>query len=156
MEGNTIKLHDLLPIVKEVLASGNEFRIHPEGVRMLPYLKEGRDAVMLHPFDGRPRRGDLLLYERTCGTLVLHRVVKVEKNGTISFRGDNQYFIERGIRPEQVIATVKRFYRNGKEIYTDALASRLYCARRTLFYPWRRISRALWRRAKRLFGKGTV
>ena len=156
MEGNKVQLRDLLPVVKEVLSSGGEFLIHPEGTSMLPYIKEGRDAVMLSPFDGAPRRGDLLLYERTCGTLVLHRVVKVERDGTISFRGDNQYFIERGIRQEQVIAVVKRFYRGDKEVRADGLASRLYCARRTLFYPARRITRALWRRAKRLLGRGKV
>ena len=136
------------------MSSGNEFLIHPQGISMLPYLKEGRDAVMLHPFDGAPKRGDLLLYERACGTLVLHRVVKVERDGTISFRGDNQYFIERGIRADQVIACVKHFYRDGKEVRVDGFASRVYRARRTLFYPWRRVSRALWRRGARLFKRG--
>ena len=150
MQENSVKLQDLIPVIEEILSTGGEFRIHPQGVSMLPYLKEGRDSVMLSPLDRAPKRGDILLYRRTDGTLVLHRVVRVEEDGNLSMRGDNQYFIERGIRQEQVIATVKRFYRGERECSTDAIVSRLYRARRTLSYPFRRVLRALLRRVKRL------
>ena len=146
MEENRMHLKDLLPVVKETLASGGEFLIYPQGVSMLPYLREGQDRVVLSPFSGVARKGDILLYERRDGTLVLHRVVRVEKDGTLSMRGDNQYFIERGIVPTQVIAIVKRFYRGEKEVCVNSLPSRLYRARRALFYPFRRYSRAIARR----------
>ena len=154
MEENRMQLKDLLPVVKETLASGGEFLIHPQGVSMLPYLREGHDSVMLSPFSGKAHRGDILLYERRDGTLVLHRVVRIEKDGTLSMRGDNQYFTERGIAPTQVIAVVKRFYRKDKEMRVDALPSRIYRTRRTLSYPFRRYGRAISRRLKLVFKKG--
>ena len=154
MEENSVLLKDLLPVMKEVLSQGGEFRVHPQGVSMLPYLREGRDTVILSAFSAPPRRGDLLLYTRPSGTLVLHRVVKVDKDGSLWMRGDNQYFTEKGIKPEQVLATVKRVLRNGKEVGVNALPSRLYRARRTATYPARRVWRAVARRAKNLFGRG--
>lgn len=154
MKENRIPLKELLPVIQEVLASGGEFLLHPQGVSMLPYLCEGRDSVMLCAVTGTPRRGDILLYRRLDGTLVLHRVVKVERDGTLSMRGDNQYFVERGIREAQVIATVSRVVRNGKEHATDGLSAHLYRTRRALSYPFRRVGRAAARRFKRLFQRG--
>ena len=154
MERKNIPLSELLPLIEEVLSKNGEFEIHPRGQSMLPTIKEGRDTVLLSRATPPYRRGDLLLYRRKNGVFVLHRVVKAEKDGTLSFRGDNQYFIERGITPPQVIAIVKRYYRAGKEVKTDALTTRLYCAARTVGYPFRRIARAVLRRLRRLFQGG--
>ena len=153
MKENSMQLKDLIPVIEEVLSSGGEFLIHPQGVSMLPYLREGRDTVLLRAVTEAPKRGDILLYRRGDGTLVLHRVVKVEADGTLSMRGDNQFLIERGIKKEQVIATVKRFFRQEKECSTDGICARIYRAWRTLNYPLRRIWRALARRTKRVFGR---
>lgn len=150
-----IELSTLLPLIREVISHGGEFELHPRGESMLPTIRAGRDTVMLSALDRSPVRGDLLLYQRDTGTFVLHRVVRVEKDGTLSMRGDNQYFIERGIRKDQVIAAVRRYYRQGQERRNNSLRVRLYCARRTLTYPFRRVFRAIARRVKRLFGGKT-
>jgi len=147
-----IALADLIPLIREVLQRGGEFELHPRGESMRPTIKEGRDTVLLSSPTRPPVRNDLLLYRRDNGTYVLHRVVRVEKDGTLSLRGDNQYFIERGIRPDQVIATVKRYYRGKHERRTDSLRVRIYCAFRTATYPIRRVFHALGRRIKRIFG----
>lgn len=146
-----MELATLLPLIEEVLARGGEFELHPRGQSMLPAIREGRDTVMLAQATPPYGRGDLLLYRRTSGAFVLHRVVRVERDGTLSMRGDNQFAVERGIREEQVIAAVKRYYRAGREIRTDSLRSRFYRLRRTLSYPFRRVAHAIWRRIKRLF-----
>lgn len=147
-----IELSALLPLIREVISRGGEFELHPRGESMLPTICQGRDTVMLSSLDRPPVRGDLLLYQRDTGAFVLHRVVRVAKDGTLSMRGDNQYFIERGIQRNQVIAVVRRYYRRGREMRTDSLRVRLYCTRRTLTYPFRRVFRAVARRVKRLFG----
>ena len=154
MEQKHIPLSELLPLIEEVLKRNGEFELHPRGQSMLPTIKEGRDTVLLSRATPPYQRGDLLLYRRKNGIFVLHRVVKAEKDGTLSFRGDNQYFIERDIAPSQVIAAVKRYYRAGKEIRTDAMSTKIYCAARTVGYPFRRIARALLRRLRRLFQGG--
>ena len=156
MEQQSILLKDLLPVIREVLTSGGEFSLKPRGVSMLPYLREGRDTVILSPLKKAPKRGDILLYVRSSGAPILHRVVHVEDDGTLSMRGDNQYFIERGIRQDQVVAIMERFLRNGKEKHISSLGSRLYRARRTITYPFRRVCVAALRRTKRFLKGGNA
>ncbi len=135
-----ITLSDLLPLIEEVIGSGKAFRLFPMGKSMLPLLCEGRDSVMLvSPALKAWERGDMLLYRRADGAFVLHRVVHHEANGTLTMRGDNQYYDEKGVAPESVIAFVCGFYRNGK--YHDcatSLSYRFYLWRRRLSYPARR------------------
>ena len=147
----TMELSLLLPVIEEVLSRGGEFELHPRGESMLPAIREGRDTVMLSRAVPPYARGDLLLYRRKNGVLVLHRVVKVERDGTLTMRGDNQLTCERGIPSEQVIATVKRYFRNGHEVRTDSMRARFYRFRRTVGYPFRRIAHAIGWRLKRIF-----
>lgn len=150
MEEHRIPLTELLPVIREVLASNGEFSLKPRGESMRPFFREGRDTVVLSAMTQAPKRDDILLYVRANGTPVLHRVVHVEENGTLSMRGDSQYFVEHGIKREQVIATVKRFYRRGKEKKTDSFGSRLYCVRRRATYPVRHFIRRAFGFIKRI------
>ena len=150
MEERSILLAELLPVIRDVLAAGGEFSLKPRGRSMRPYLCEGRDSVVLSPLNEPPKRGDILLYVRENGVPVLHRVVDAKNDGTLTMRGDSQYFIEPGIRKEQVVAIVKRFYRRGKEKHVDSLSARLYRSRRDLTYPLRRLSHNTYNRAKRV------
>lgn len=151
-EQEYVALKDALPVIKEVLARGGEFHLYPRGVSMLPTIREGRDSVMLSPAAPPYRRADILLYRRDTGVFVLHRVVKVEKDGSLTMRGDNQYAKERGIREDQVIAVVRRYFRDGREVRTDSRSARLACAYRNLTYPARRVLHALGWRIKSFFG----
>ena len=42
-----IRLSDYDPLIREVLASGGEFRLYPHGTSMRPLLRQGRDSVSL-------------------------------------------------------------------------------------------------------------
>lgn len=147
-------LASLLPLIQEVLSQGGEFELHPYGKSMLPAIREGRDTVFLSAPTEPPKRDDLLLYKRQNGTFVLHRVVRVEADGSLSMRGDNQYFLERGIQKDQVVAVVKRYFRGEREIRVDSFRARAYCARRRASFPFRRVLRGVWRRLRRLFQGG--
>ena len=151
MDEQRIPLTELLPVIREVLAMGGEFSLMPRGKSMRPYLREGRDSIILSAITEPPKRGDILLYVRDTGVPVLHRVIRVDADGTLSMRGDNQYFIESGIRREQCVAIMKRFYKKGREKKVDAFPSRLYRAWRTTTYLPRRVFFAVVRRAKRLW-----
>ena len=96
------------------MEAGQAVTIYPRGVSMLPTLKEGRDSVTLVAYKPPLTRFNIALFERTGGTFVLHRAVKVGK--TYSFLGDAQYKEESGIRDEQIIAVVTSINRNGKEL----------------------------------------
>ncbi len=135
-----ITLSELLPLIEEVIGGGKSFRLFPMGKSMLPLLCEGRDSVMLvSPTLKAFKTGDMLLYRRKDGAFVLHRVVRAEGDGTLTMRGDNQYYDEKGVLPETVIALVCGFYRKGR--YQDCEKSfsyRFYLWRRRLSYPIRR------------------
>ena len=86
------------------------------GSSMTPFLVSGRDTAFLSRLERPVRRGDILLYRRDNGQYVLHRVWRVEEDGTYTIVGDAQTELERGIRAGQVIALVTAVERKGKRM----------------------------------------
>lgn len=110
-----ISLEQQLPLMREVLESGAEYEILPRGESMLPLIRPGVDSVCLIA-PHRLKRRDICLYRRADGQFVLHRLTRKEKDGTLSFRGDNQRELERGIAREAVIARVSCIKKGGKRL----------------------------------------
>ena len=109
----------LLEEYRRILAEEPEVAALPlvvSGRSMTPFLIDGRDTVYLSRLERPARRGDILLYQRSGGQYVLHRVWKVEKDGTFTMVGDAQTELEPGIREEQIIAVVTLVLRKGKPV----------------------------------------
>ena len=86
---------------------------------MYPLVCPGRDQVILTKIgDHRVKRGDVLMYRRDTGMLVLHRVWKVKKDG-IYMVGDNQSEVEGPLAAEQMKARLVALIRKGKRIEAD-------------------------------------
>lgn len=83
------------------------------GNSMAPFLAHGRDTVYLSRVTQPLKRGDMILYRRSSGIYVLHRIYR-ERNGCYDLVGDGQIGLEPGIRREQVLAIVKAVRRKGK------------------------------------------
>ena len=132
-----ISLADMLPVMEEVLSSGGEFSFVPDGRSMRPMLKGKRDTVTIVKPQGRLKKYDLPLYRRANGAFVMHRVMKVQKDGYV-MRGDAQYTYEPGVTDEQIIGVMTSFIRNGKKITADSLGYRLYCRVFCPCYPLKR------------------
>ena len=120
-----IRLSDYEGLIREVLASGGEFRLYPHGISMLPLLRQGRDSVSLRRVDSPIRKGDILFYQRPDGSFVLHRVRAVTPEG-LTMMGDNQTLPEPGVSPDWVIGRVTRIFRDDKEVICDGFGYRLY------------------------------
>ncbi len=120
-----IQLSDYEGLIREVLASGGEFRLYPHGTSMLPLLRQGRDSVSLRRVDSPIRKGDILFYQRPDGSFVLHRVRAVKPDG-LTMMGDNQTLPERGVSPDWVIGRVTRIFRDDKEVICDGQRYRWY------------------------------
>lgn len=120
-----IRLRDYESLIREVLASGGEFRLYPHGISMLPLLRQGRDSVSLRRVDSPIRKGDILFYQRPDGSFVLHRVRAVTPEG-LTMMGDNQTLPEPGVSPDWVIGRVTRIFRDDKEVICDGFGYRLY------------------------------
>ena len=120
-----IHLSDYEDLIREVLASGGEFRLYPHGTSMLPLLRQGRDSVSLRRVDSPIRKGDILFYQRPDGSFVLHRVRAVKPDG-LTMMGDNQTLPEPGVSPDWVIGRVTRIFRDDKEVICNGFGYRLY------------------------------
>ena len=83
------------------------------GNSMSPFLVHGRDTVFLSKVTQPLKRGDMILYRRTGGAYVLHRICGV-RGQILRLVGDAQNRIESGIRREQVLAIVTAVRRKGK------------------------------------------
>ena len=105
--------------IEKLLAEGKVLRIKPEGYSMYPMFVPGRDeAVIKVAKPGSVRRGDVVLYRRKNGILVLHRLKHRGKDGFYML-GDNQVKTEGPLKEKQIIGVLDGFIRNGKYINTN-------------------------------------
>ena len=157
MNNREINLADAISVIEEVLAGGGEFRLYPKGTSMLPLLRQGVDSVVLRRrIDSKKaplKKHDIAFYRRTNGQFILHRVMKINKDGSYTMCGDNQTDQEKGILPEQIIGYVCRIYKGEKSLSMRSAKYKIYlffwtcmpyrrCIRffrRVLGFIWRRL-----------------
>ena len=112
-------------LIREVLSSDGEFRRYPHGTSMLPLIRQGIDSVALRRLDRAPRKFDILFYQRSDGSYILHRVKKVTSDGLIMW-GDNHTMLEYGITEKNIIGYAARIFRGELELDCQSLRYRLY------------------------------
>ena len=157
MNNGEYYLSDAIGIIEEVLDSGGEFLLSPKGTSMLPLIVQGEDRVVLKKYGEKtPQKFDIAFYRRANGAFVLHRILKIEKNGTYVMCGDNQTQLEHGIGSDQLIGYVSQIQKKNRTISPTSIRYRCYlyiwC-----FLPYRKFVRfvqGLFRGVKRrLFRK---
>lgn len=97
-----------------------------KGTSMWPLLIEGKRRVKITAAERKMlKKGDIVLYRRTDGTLVLHRIMKIEEDG---FRvcGDHQWKLDEKVQEEQILAVAQGFFINGNYIDEKTWWYRLY------------------------------
>lgn len=112
-------------LIREVLASGGEFRLYPHGTSMLPLLRQGIDSVALRTLDRPPKKYDILFYRRADGSYILHRVKKVTDNGLVMW-GDNHTMLEYGVTEDMTIGYAARIFRGEIELDCHSFRYRMY------------------------------
>lgn len=137
-QANKFRLEELMPLILEQLAEGKTVRFSPRGTSMLPMLRQGMDDVVLSPVPERLHKYDLPLYQRGNGQFVLHRIVGTGE--TYTCLGDNQFEREAGVKPEQILALVTKFYRNGTPHSVREPGYQLYCR----LWHYSRPARRFW------------
>ncbi len=127
MEANkkTVKLpmEQLIGVVQLQLAESGTASLVVTGNSMWPLFRHMRDRVLLAP-PAAYGKGDIVLYQRSNGQYVLHRIVKTEEEISICC-GDNQCEKER-IQNAWILAVVTDFYRKGKLYSVTSKGYRLY------------------------------
>lgn len=127
------------------------------GTSMLPFVRENRDVVLIRrKGDERCKRLDVVLFKRAaadgCGAYVLHRVLRVNDDGTYWIVGDNCSSGET-VAEGQVLGILYAIVRDGS--YVDAnngcyrALVHLWCDLWPLRFALLRLRAALARRLRR-------
>lgn len=142
---------------ESVIRERGELVFTPGGVSMLPLLRHHENPVVLHPVEGRLKKGDVPFYKRESGQYVLHRIVKVRKD-SYDLCGDNQVIVERGVTDGMIFAKMVGFYQGEAFVSVDEKWVRRYARRRMASRPFRyfvfRVKHFTSRVFCRLFGIG--
>ena len=150
MNKKQFELSETIEVIEEVLSSGGEFKMYPRGTSMLPLIVQDEDSVILKQKVGTLKKNDVAFYRRKNGQFVLHRVAKVENDGSYVMCGDNQIYLERGIEDSQIIGVMAALYKKEKLFDQNTLSHKLYRAlwcnitiRKMIRFPKRCINKLL-------------
>ena len=114
----------LIQEIKRQLSEGRQVVLCVKGRSMLPFIRGGKDSVVLESA-GPVKVGDLLLCEIGEGSYVLHRLIRKEKRKLV-LMGDGNI---RGVEycsEKNVIACVTRIIRNGRSYTCNGIGFRLF------------------------------
>ena len=152
--------------IEPLLKAGACIQIYPQGYSMYPFIDPRRDEVVLAGIEegSALRRGDVVLYRRGNGMLVLHRIYKIGQDG-LYLLGDHQTAIEGPVRREQVKGKMTGMVRDGRYMDVGNPGYRMLSvvwlwlrpARRVIMVPAARLRRmvrfALFRRNNKRYNK---
>lgn len=126
------------------------------GTSMRPLIRQGKDVMIISSLDklGRDlRKMDVPLYKRDSGQYVLHRIIKVTKDGYV-IRGDNTYSNEYGVTDSQILGVLSGIIRNGKEISLNSFGYKVYSYFWLYTYYIRKV--VVWMKRKNRLSKSTL
>lgn len=104
--------------IREQMQHNRSVKIFPKGYSMYPLLEEERDSVIVSPLSSdKLHFGNIYLYQRENGLLVLHRLAGVRK-GAFYFVGDNQTQLEGPLSLDRILGVVTSITRKGKTFST--------------------------------------
>lgn len=177
-----VSMEELSPLLIACLDEGKEVLLTVTGNSMAPFLRHSRDQVVLKkPADPTTLQpGEVPLYRRKNGQMVLHRIVERDDGTkrrlygereplpsmhsssslTYTMLGDAQIQREPNIRPEQIVAVAIAFVRKSKRWDCHSTAYRRRSLRWHKLMPIRMPLVRLWHllhgvknRVKALFSK---
>mgnify|MGYP000123086071 CR=1 FL=1 len=86
MNRRAVDINELMPLIKETLQENRAFYLPVKGHSMWPFLLNSRSTVELKkPTTYKP---GLIYLFKTEGTIYLHRLKKVNSDGSLLFQGD--------------------------------------------------------------------
>ncbi len=129
-----VSFAELFPLIEEKIRGGASISFTAYGNSMLPLIHGGEDTVTLSPVENGIQKHDIVFYRRKSGSFVLHRVIRGSAEQGFTLCGDNQYYLEKGVKKEQIVAKLSALEHKGKKKDLASLSYRIYI----LFLPLRR------------------
>ena len=111
------------------------------GISMLPLIRQGRDVMLItKKSDEHCKKMDAVLFRRLTengqGAYVMHRILRVNRDGTYWIIGDNCVSGET-VKEEQILGILTGIIRDGKQISFSDWRYRLYVNTWCRFYHLR-------------------
>lgn len=112
---------------KQMIAEGTDIptKIYTLGVSMFPLLRAKGDSVTIVPLQRQIKKGDVVVFLRTDGKYVAHRVCWYDEE-TVKTIGDNCELYDAKIQRSEVLGLVTYVQRGSKEIFVDTRFWRFY------------------------------
>ncbi len=153
MEKIEFSTSEISASLEEIINAGGSFTLCVSGSSMNPFLVHGRDFVKLKKC--RPqdiKKGRILLFRRSSGELVLHRVKRVLSDGSLIMNGDAQVWCET-VSPDTVIAAVSDIECKGKAFSCRSVKYRTKVFLWQLLFPVRSMIFRVRNKLKRMKNK---
>lgn len=99
--------------IEEVILEKGFYVTRPKGTSMFPMLKDNCNEICVVKAD-EINKYDVPLYKRESGEYVLHRILDINEDGYVCC-GDNQWTLEYGVKREQIIGKLDRWFKGNKE-----------------------------------------
>lgn len=109
-----VDINEYLPVLIELINEGKDVPLLISGSSMAPFLCHQRDTIIISKPDKPLKKGDMVFYIRPTGQYVMHRIQKVDKDGSLYMIGDNQIEIEGPLPPSCVFGIIHKIIRKGK------------------------------------------
>lgn len=143
-----VDTREYIDVLRGLTDEGKEVSMLIAGSSMNPFLVHYRDTIFFKKPDRPLRRGDMVFYQRESGQYVMHRILRVKKDG-LYIVGDAQTEIEGPVRPEQVFAIITRVVRKGKTISPGDFWWEFFEHVWLCFVPVRRVIMVIYARLSR-------
>lgn len=137
MDKLEVSTSEISTSLEEIINSEGFFPLCISGTSMHPFLISGKDSVRLRKFGEHDcKKGEILLFRRSNGALVLHRIKKVLPDGRLLMNGDAQVWCET-VNRNCVMATVSSIEKNGRIIPCTSLRYRAQVFLWRMLFPVR-------------------
>jgi signal peptidase I len=129
--------------VELLLSNGKDVELRVKGVSMQPYLRDGKDVVVLSPFSPTDLVKGKIVLLRYHDRYLLHRIVRCREERLI-FQGDGANGKEEAL-PSDVIGIVNTVIRpNGRTVSTSSFPAQAYWRCWYFLRPFRRYLLAIY------------
>ena len=153
MEKLNCSVYEISDSIENLIVEGATVPLCVSGSSMNPFLISRRDMVYLRKHtENDLRTGSIILFKRINGSLVLHRIKKINSDGSMLLCGDAQTNCEK-IEKSQVIASVSEIERKGKRKSTESVYWKTLVFMWEFFAPIRPLFMRLWFKVRRIKNK---
>lgn len=132
----TLSTPDILKLAQTELARRKTFRLRLYGKTMYPTIHNG-DWITLEPITpGKLYAGDILLLASSSQTALVHRLLRLEQQGTTTYvvtRGDSSQKLDMPVPLSNVVGRVSHIEHSGEKLDLTTLWQRL----RTRVMGWK-------------------